>query len=554
MTGTGPNPKVTAKQKRLAIIGGGSSGLISLKNSLESLKEWDIVCYEKSDRITGCWGNPYPGFVSTSTKYTTQFSCFTPFDANVKPDGGASRSEFFRNDEYGQYLEQFAETFSLHGHIATQHRVDKLCRDVDQGGWQLSITDLKEEHAEPITEYFDCVILCTGLTAERVQIDCKIKILSIPELHHPAGLGHITENRIVVIGGGESAVDYANRLSRPELNNQVFLSLRSGIRVSPRYHPIRGVPSDFLRNRLLLSIHEDIRNWIGQRFVELRIRYQETFRRLFPAKKGADVSTSEMDQDVNQIRKEWAYKLTKTAKDDLFNMFHNKSDDFLDAVAAGRITIVGPPVNNQFTVFRRFDSDQEEHIEPSLVVPAVGYQGRLSELSEGHLQLSDFYLGCIHTTYPDMFLVGFARPIIGNIPSISEVQARFVCGLIAETFPRPANIETLHRADSLRRKVRYKELRLESIYPVEMFPYCDQLARLMNTFPTLRALGSLSVWCRMQLTPATTMHYDYRETQSRERDATTPVYMPGSLIIILLVIKPFDFVYRTFRRLFKRNL
>ena len=153
-----------------------------------------------------------------------------------------------------------------------------------------------------------------------------------------------------------------------------------------------------------------------------------------------------------------------------------------------------------------------------------------------------------------MFLVGFARPIIGNIPSISEVQARFVCGLIAETFPRPANIETLHRADSLRRKVRYKELRLESIYPVEMFPYCDQLARLMNTFPTLRALGSLSVWCRMQLTPATTMHYDYRETQSRERDATTPVYMPGSLIIILLVIKPFDFVYRTFRRLFKRNL
>lgn len=554
MTGTDPDPERKANQKRLAIIGGGSSGLICLKNALDSLNEWDIVCYEKSDRIIGCWGNPYPGFVSTSTKYTTQFSCFTPFDANVKPDGGASRSEFFRNDEYGQYLEQFAETFSLHGHIATQHCVDKICRDVDRDGWELTITNLKEGHTESFTESFDCIILCTGLAAAPVPIDCKIKTLPVSELHHPDGLGHITNQRIVVLGGGESAVDYANRLSRPELNNQVFLSLRSGIRVSPRYHPIRGVPSDFLRNRLLLSIHADIRNWIGQRFVEMRIRYQETFRRLFPAKKVAEESTREMDQDVNQIRKDWAYKLTKTAKDDLFNMFHNKSDDFLDAVGEGRITIVGPPVDSQFTVFRKYDSDQEEHIAPSLVVPAVGYQERISELSEGQIQLSDFYLGCLHVTHPNLFLVGFARPIIGNIPSISEVQARLVCGVIAETFPRPANIETLHQADSLSRKNRYKALRLDSIYAVEMFPYCDQLARLMNTFPTLHSLRSLSAWCRMQLTPATTMHYDFRETQSRERDATTPVYMPGSLIIILLLIKPFDFVYRTFRRLFKRNL
>lgn len=553
MTGTGHNPEMKADQKRLAIIGGGSSGLICLKNALESLNEWEIVCYEKSNRITGCWGNPYPGFVSTSTKYTTQFSCFTLFDANVKPDGGASRSEFFRNDEYGQYLEQFAETFSLHGNIATQHRVDRISRDADRDGWELVITDLREGHAESITEFFDCVILCTGLAAAPVQIDCKIKTLSVSELHHPDGLGHISDQRIVVVGGGESAVDYANRLSQPELNNKVFLSLRSGIRVSPRYHPIRGVPSDFLRNRLLLSIHEDIRNWIGQRFVEMRIRYQETFRRLFPAKAVDDLSTGEIDQNVSQTRKEWAYKLTKAAKDDLFNMFHNKSDDFLDAVAEGRITIVGPPRDNQFAVFRSFDSDHEEHVEPSLVVPAVGYQERISELSEGHIQLSDFYLGCIHLTYPDLFLVGFARPIIGNIPSISEVQARFVCGLIADTFPRPANIEALHRADSLSRKVRYKHLRLESIYPVEMFPYCDQLARLMNSFPTLRAIGSLPVWCRMQLTPATTLHYDYREMPFSEHYAAAPVYMPRSLIIILLVIKPFDFVYRTFRRLFKRT-
>ena len=32
----------------------------------------------------------------------------------------------------------------------------------------------------------------------------------------------------------------------------------------------------------------------------------------------------------------------------------------------------------------------------------------------------DFFLGCQHVDYSNIFLVGFARPIIGNIPSISE--------------------------------------------------------------------------------------------------------------------------------------
>ncbi|MEX0819768.1 MAG: hypothetical protein WD070_09235 [Pirellulaceae bacterium] len=53
--------------------------------------------------------------------------------------------------------------------------------------------------------------------------------IGIDELTRPAGLGHITGRRIVVLGGGESAVDYASRLARRELANEVFLSLVSGM-------------------------------------------------------------------------------------------------------------------------------------------------------------------------------------------------------------------------------------------------------------------------------------------------------------------------------------
>ena len=51
--------------------------------------------------------------------------------------------------------------------------------------------------------------------------------------------------------------------------------------VSPRYHAIRGVKSDFLRNRLLLSFHPDLRYAIGQMFVEACIRHQQWFERVF---------------------------------------------------------------------------------------------------------------------------------------------------------------------------------------------------------------------------------------------------------------------------------
>jgi dimethylaniline monooxygenase (N-oxide forming) len=355
--------------RRLAIIGGGSSGLITLKTALELLPEWEIVCFEKSDRVTGCWGNPYPGFVSTSTKYTTQFSCFAPYSAEIHSDGGSSRAEFFRDDEYGNYLEQFAAAFDLKRYIRLHRRVDRISRDASGSGWQVisqpaARQGANEPPAEPATcEHFDAVVICTGLAAEAKPIESPLPQISLSELNRPDGIANIKHQCIVVFGGGESAVDYANRLSQPELNNRVYLSLRTGIRVSPRYHPIRGVPSDFLRNRLMLSIHPSLRNWIGQRFVEARILHEERFKKWFPAHDEA-LAAAAGDSNTAAIKKQWAYRLTRAAKDDLFNMFHNKSDDFLDAVAAGRIEIIGPPGDANFQTYLQIDGDGMIQIEP----------------------------------------------------------------------------------------------------------------------------------------------------------------------------------------------
>lgn len=348
----------------------------------------------------------------------------------------------------------------------------------------------------------------------------------------------------MVVGGGESAVDLADRLADPSLGNEVVLSLGSGIRVSPRYHPIRGVPSDFLRNRLLVSFHEDVRNAIGRRFVEARIRHRELFERLFrrPDRRRGEAAS------VSDRRRHWAALLTARAKDDLFNVFHNKSDGFLDAVAEGRLRIVGPPLDEGYRTWADFEDGRAVELAPDLLVPRIGFTSDLPAISGGAFAPGDFYLGCVHAEYDDLFLVGFARPILGNVPSLCEVQAQYVTGLIAGRWPRPPDLAEAHRRDRERLERTYPEIDTGRIYPVDMYPYCDRLARAMGSYPSLRRAGSLRAWCKTWLSPASTLHY-LDEDYDPSFVARQPVHAPPSLTLLLLLLKVLvDLPYQALRR------
>lgn len=520
-------------KKRLAIIGCGSSGLISLKYALDELPEWEVIAYEKSSDIVGSWGRPPAGFVSTSTKYTTQFACFAKFDARVSPQAGSgdqkSRSkEFFCDDEYGQYLEEFATHFQLDDHIVRNCEVIKLKREGNQ--WVLTLTKNGRGHEE----VFDAVIICTGLVDQVQPIESEVETLRSLDPRNS-----IENKTIVVIGGGESGTDMAMRLAKPELNNRVYLSLRNGIRVSPRYHPIRGVPSDFLRNRLLLSFHQGLRNWIGQKFVEFRILSQRILERLFPSKNRRKL---EHDDAVVKRRREWDFRLTKASKDRLFNMYHNKSDDFLNLVGEERIKIIGSNIDASFKQFYPFQSDKHFSLEPDLVVPAIGFQSKLDSFFDFSIQLRDFYQGCCHIEYDNLFAVGFTRPIIGSIPPISEMQARLVSRLISGRDQRPFDLGVRHQENRKLLQIRYPKLDTENAYPVEMFPYCDELSKHMNCYPLVKTAGSMGSWIRMQLGPATTMHYfDQHQTLSWKDQ---PVHSPMIITVLLLILKPLDWVIR----------
>ncbi len=375
-------------------------------------------------------------------------------------------------------------------------------------------------------ESFDALFICSGLVNERRSL-----LVTGSDVKVTVEYEHIRDRAVVVLGGGESAVDVANTLAQPELNNRVFLSLRSGIRLSPRYHPIRGVPSDFLRNRLLMSLSEELRNSIGDRFVSFRIRYRNLLERMYPAK-----CQTEEDVGIRGRRSYWELKLQQRAKGDLFNVFHTKSDGFMDQVARGRIQIVGPSVDERYTTFFDFDRMKRLDINPTVVVPQIGYRSKLDSLIRG-FDFSRCVRGCVSTQYSNLFLIGFARPVIGNIPTISEMQARFCSGVLSGKWSPLSDIQGECCEDKPSLADRYPEIKTADVFPVDQFPYCDSLAKTMGVYPSFGKV-SLRAWLKLMLTPVSTTHYT-DEFFDDSRLLRAEIFMPFSLILLLISIKAF---------------
>jgi cation diffusion facilitator CzcD-associated flavoprotein CzcO len=509
---------------KIAVIGAGCSGLVTLKYLLDSFPSDDVICFEKSHAIRGCWGNQRPDFISTSTKYTTQFSCFRKWSSDVSPE--KNFSEFYRGAEFGDYLEKFAEHFNLRKNIQLGVELKHLAWKDDC--WSLKLNKNGKEEALK----FDAVFLCTGLVNQKVPFNST----SIPMTDNPEG---IRDKTVIVVGGGESAADVANYLAKPEHNNKVYLSLRSGIRVSPRYHPIKGVPSDFLRNRLLLSFDKRIRNWVGEYFVTFRIRFNKLLEKWFPH---AQANTNK-DEEIQSVRRAWDLKLKERAKGNLFNVFHNKSDNFLDAVAEKRLEIIGPAIDDEWKTYFDFEKTSKIKLSPDVLVWSTGYRSHLKDFSNGAIQLKDFYHGCFHTDMNHLFLIGFARPIIGNIPSISEIQAQYTVGLLAKKYKLPNNLKEIQRRNWDSLCAEYGTINTENVYPVEQFPYSDILAREMDTMPTFANVKSIKTWLNIMLTPASTVHYldEYFDKALIDKQK---VHTPFILIAIMSLARIVDYPFR----------
>lgn len=220
---------------RTAVIGAGISGLTAGK----MLADYGVpyVCFESSDRVGGNWafGNPnghssaYRSLHIDTSKHQLSFRDFP------MPD---SFPDFPHHSQIKQYLDDYCDAFGLRSTIEFGNGVVDA-RHLPEGGWEL-----ETERGE--SRRFDLLVVANGHHWDPRVPDFPGEFTGETlHAHHyidPSTPLDFRDQRILVVGLGNSAADIAVELSSKTLGNQLTLSTRSSAWIVPKY--IAGRPGD----------------------------------------------------------------------------------------------------------------------------------------------------------------------------------------------------------------------------------------------------------------------------------------------------------------------
>uniref|UniRef100_A0A8C9DYY4 Flavin-containing monooxygenase n=1 Tax=Phocoena sinus TaxID=42100 RepID=A0A8C9DYY4_PHOSS len=233
-------------KKRIAVIGGGASGLTSIKCCLEEGLE--PVCFEGTDDIGGLWRfqeEPEKGrasiYKSVVINTSKEMMCFSDYPV---PD---HYPNYMHNSQVLEYFRMYAKEFDLLKYIRFKTTVCSVKKQPDfstSGQWEVvTVSEGKKE-----VNVFDGVMVCTGH-----HTNAHLPLESFPGIEKFKGQyfhsrdyknsESFTGKRVIIIGIGNSGGDLAVEISHTA--KQVFLSTRRGAWIFNRVGDY-GYPVDVL--------------------------------------------------------------------------------------------------------------------------------------------------------------------------------------------------------------------------------------------------------------------------------------------------------------------
>lgn len=267
--------------KRVAIIGGGVAGLQTARALSKIGKE--VVIFEKGPNIGGVWRENYADFGLQVPKELYEFPEF-PYPSDGQFD------KFPSGPQVQQYIERYAEHFGIDKIVRLNTGVTEIkSAGSSSSDWSISFGKKGEDLQE---ERFDFVVVSTGMYGwpphipqVRGRSEFKGEVLhscTFTDNHVAAG------KKVVVVGGGKSAVD--NAVSAARVGTSSTLLFREAHWPVPRHLcnlvPFKwGTYSRF--GHFMLPVHYNVSNvawymhsiltpvkWFWWRVVELMFRAQ----------------------------------------------------------------------------------------------------------------------------------------------------------------------------------------------------------------------------------------------------------------------------------------
>ncbi|XP_071498266.1 flavin-containing monooxygenase 1-like [Diadema antillarum] len=458
-----------AEVKRVAVIGAGVSGLVSVKACLEEGME--PVCYERNDELGGIWvfreKNPkdqkdagiYDGLVTNSSKEMMCFSDF-PFPRDWAP--------YIQGRQLNEYYHAYAKHFDLNRHIHLNTEVVRVEKtdDHDQTGrWTVRVRHADDTESESV---FDAIMVCTSIfnkpflpTYPGMDV-FKGQILHSQTFRHAEKFRDMT---VLAVGGSHSAGDMAVNSSR--YAKQVYLSTRTGTWLVNRMQK-DGMPRD-------MTIH---RRYINAMPVSWKLKRFE------------QDSIGRMDPTLIGIASSKRYGTTTVMiNDDLGAMVMN-----------GKVKT--KPGISRFTENGVVFEDGSEIENLDAVVFATGFKIDTPFVDKSILpdEMGDMEL--FHFVWPareqhhTMAAIGFLMIIGPHAPAL-ELQARWAAQVFKKKVGLPPT-EIMMKEINGRKKATFKRFGRHKIQSLPV-PYNDKLAEFIGVKPDLKKLLFTDPWLAFQV-------------------------------------------------------
>lgn len=457
----------TLGRKRIAVIGAGPAGLVTLKELKE--KGHEVLAFEQRSTIGGAFTEVYDHLRLTSSNLLTSFSSYV--------GGEPGRAVIWRSGEYVSYLSEYARRFDLTPHLRLSTAVQSIRRG-PQGEWRLRVTDAGAEHGVAHASELECdhVVICCGPNgrpqlpawADPGRFDGRIC--------HSADVRSAAEfagKRVLIVGLGESGSDLTLMAARA--GDRCAMSTRNGPGyVIPRMFD--GLPSDIDTSRCYHSLPRSV---FGKPIVRFKTRIESACAR------GTD--------DVAVLRK--CDEINRARGVSPLHRFGTKSTGFVEAMVHH-----GASYRPEVAALER---DRVVFVDGSdfycdVIVCCTGFAPEFPFLREHEPELAMKGRNS-RALYKRMLVpgagtgiawIGYVRPGLGSVPPCAEMQARYLAQLISGESALPSEHE-MERDIRLHAELDLSQfgedaVRLGTL--TDFFRFMETMAAVIGCRPSLRRM------------------------------------------------------------------
>lgn len=384
----------------ICIIGAGPCGITAAKNLLEQgLTHFTV--FEKHAQLGGNWvfneANQHSSVYETTHLISSKF--LSSFEDFGMPEGAP---DYPSHDQILQYFNDYAAHFGVTRFIKFNTAVLEVTRQQDTT-WHVIYEDELGTHEE----IFDYLLVANGHHSDPTiptypgQFNGRIL-----HSHQYKKAAPFRGERVLVVGGGNSACDVAVEISR--VAEHTSISMRSGQHIFPKF--ILGKPTDIAFTRIAW-----MPTWCKQWFAGTLIRLLQGRYDKYQLKK-PDTKPLAVHPTVNSEL--------------LYFIRHGKI-----LPRQGILHFEGDSV--YFADGSKDDFD--------VIIFATGYKTTFPFFSKDFIDYSELtevslYRKMMHPTLDNLYFIGLFQPQ-GCIWPLADFQAKIAARIIAGTLKRPDNIE-----------------------------------------------------------------------------------------------------------------